>query len=66
MTGIVKCCRACGGANIVCDASAAWDPAAQTWALDQVFDEAWCDDCERDVALVGRPSLESPAAASAS
>ena len=54
MNRIMVCCATCGGENVVRDAAALWNPVGQVWVLGDVYDEAYCDDCECDVAIVER------------
>jgi hypothetical protein len=42
---VVPICRYCGSTEIVRDASARWDVAAQDWRLSGVFDCTFCDEC---------------------
>ncbi|CUS45925.1 hypothetical protein MGWOODY_Smn3173 [hydrothermal vent metagenome] len=46
------------------DAWATWDVTSQTWVLGEVFDYAFCADCEADATIVGRPLDDLPEAAS--
>lgn len=41
----VPICRDCGSTEIVRDASARWDVAAQDWTLSGVYDCTFCDEC---------------------
>ncbi|MCG2841269.1 hypothetical protein L6Q21_09780 [Sandaracinobacter sp. RS1-74] len=41
-------CRHCGSDQIVRDASARWDAAAQAWTLSGVYDCHFCDTCNRE------------------
>lgn len=45
-------CGTCGSDDVKRDAWAVWDEATQQWVLDNVFDEAWCDNCETSSRLV--------------
>ena len=55
MTKITIRCSNCGGENVMRDAWATWDDIAQAWVLGNVFDAAFCDDCETDATIVERP-----------
>ncbi len=48
-------CKACGGTDVMRDASACWDQAAQAWTLGSVFDAAFCNACEADASLIEMP-----------
>lgn len=39
-------CATCGGDNVLKDAWARWDVELQEWQLDNVFDDAFCEDCD--------------------
>jgi hypothetical protein len=45
-----KCAR-CGGTNVLRDAWAEWDDETQTWVLNNVFDQAYCEDCDGETSL---------------
>lgn len=60
MTKITMRCGTCGGANVMRDAWASWDDASQAWILGNVFDAAFCDDCEADATIVERPLQDEP------
>jgi hypothetical protein len=47
-------CGQCGGEDIMRDAWATWDVTSQTWVLGEVFDYAFCADCEADATVVER------------
>lgn len=44
-------CEDCGGTNVSRDAWARWNARTLQWELAQVFDEAFCHDCERATKL---------------
>ncbi len=50
-------CSVCGSDDVVRDAWAAWDTDRQEWVLASVFDDAFCEACERSVALSERTLL---------
>ncbi|MEN2790235.1 hypothetical protein ABC974_11410 [Sphingomonas oligophenolica] len=62
MTKITIRCGNCGGDNVMRDAWATWDDASQSWVLGNVFDAAFCNDCEADATLVERPINDQPGA----
>lgn len=39
-------CSDCGSENVLRDAWASWNVETQEWELGQVFDEAFCEQCE--------------------
>lgn len=45
-------CYICGGSSVVRDAWAEWDIDAQEWVLQNVFDDAFCNDCETSTNIV--------------
>jgi hypothetical protein len=57
-------CSQCGGEDVMRDAWATWDVTSQTWVLGEVFDYAFCADCEADATIVERPLDHLPEAAS--
>ncbi len=44
-------CSHCGSTNIKKDAFAIWDAKEQKWILENVFDAAYCDDCDGETTL---------------
>lgn len=44
-------CSTCGTSDVLRDAWASWNPEAQTWELEQTFDNAYCNQCEGEVSL---------------
>lgn len=44
-------CGTCGSENVKRDAWAVWDEAEQKWVLGPVFDDAFCDDCDRETEI---------------
>lgn len=48
-------CSSCGSDDILRDAWASWDFLSQTWVLDNVFDQAYCEDCEGDCSIDASP-----------
>lgn len=55
MNKVEKVCCHCQGTNVVKDAWAEWDKEKQEWVLSQVFDNAYCQDCESDTRLEDIP-----------
>lgn len=45
MSKVKMVCRTCGSENVLRDAFAEWDVSKQDWVLQNVFDDAVCDDC---------------------
>lgn len=50
-------CSECGSDDVVRDAWAAWDADRQEWVLASVFDDGFCEACERSVSLSERTLL---------
>jgi hypothetical protein len=48
---IMKCVH-CHGTDVMRDAWAVWDSEKQDWTLGNVFDQAQCNDCDRETSLV--------------
>ncbi len=44
-------CAHCGGDNVERDAWASWDIDKQEWVLENVFDYAYCQDCESETSI---------------
>jgi hypothetical protein len=44
-------CKTCKGDNVRLDAFAVWDTENQCWELGSIFEQAHCDDCERETTL---------------
>lgn len=53
--GIRIVCGTCGSTEVVRDAWAAWDEDTQQWVLENVFDEAYCHECEDTRQLAEQP-----------
>jgi len=51
MAKIKIVCAECEGENVVRDAWASWDVETQKWEASSVFDDARCEDCDREVSL---------------
>ena len=45
-------CKHCSSASVMRDAWAAWDVDGQDWALENVFDQAYCNDCSKETSLI--------------
>jgi hypothetical protein len=52
-------CNHCGGDNVTRDAWAAWDDDKGDWILSNVFDYAFCLDCEYETNLETKPVTET-------
>lgn len=44
-------CTTCGSENVYRDAWAGWDQDRQKWVLANVFDAAFCPECECDTNI---------------
>jgi hypothetical protein len=44
-------CSKCGSKNVLRDAWAFWDENSQEWALNSIFDNAYCENCEGETSL---------------
>jgi len=47
----MPCCGTCRSQDVVRDAWAAWNAAAQEWVIDNVFDDAFCKACEETIKI---------------
>jgi len=45
-------CRHCGSEEVFLDAYAEWDFDLQYWKLSNVYEEAWCNQCEGETKIV--------------
>lgn len=45
-------CENCGSENVMHDAWAEWDFDNQQWTLGNVFDYAYCTDCDGETHIV--------------
>ncbi|SCW95978.1 hypothetical protein SAMN05660859_0164 [Ancylobacter rudongensis] len=45
-------CSYCDSENVMRDAWATWSVEDQSWCLGNVFDAAFCEDCENDTKIV--------------
>ena len=45
-------CSSCGSTNVSRDAWASWDVKEQRWVLGTVFDDGFCQVCERESGLM--------------
>lgn len=50
-TKLKMTCRECGSENVLRDAWAEWDYESQEWVLQNVFDAAFCEDCEGECSI---------------
>jgi hypothetical protein len=48
-------CAACHSDDVVRDAWASWSYQSQQWELSQVFDHAFCEQCESDCSIEEAP-----------
>lgn len=48
-------CSNCGSSDVLRDAWASWNTQTQQWELENVFDEAWCDNCAGSTSLIEEP-----------
>lgn len=55
MTKMKMVCSTCGSENVLRDAFAEWDVEAQDWVLQNVFDDAVCDDCGGETSINEQP-----------
>jgi hypothetical protein len=55
-------CAHCGSTNIQHDALVSWNPETETFEVDSVLDDAWCQSCEYDSSTsgAGRPVFGIP------
>jgi ribosomal protein L37AE/L43A len=44
-------CAECGGLNVEKDAWAVWNVKEQKWELEDVYDQAYCKDCDGETKL---------------
>jgi hypothetical protein len=54
--GTVPACGTCGSERVVRDAWACWNRETGLWELEDVFDQVYCQACEREAELVWSPS----------
>lgn len=47
-------CERCGGTAVTRDAWAEWSAESQAWILSEVFDFAFCHECQRETRLIAR------------
>lgn len=45
-------CQHCGSTNVKRDAWAVWNPELDMWEIDELFDHAYCEDCDGQTAIV--------------
>jgi len=51
-------CSACGGSNVLRDATVAWSIESKMWELASVQDQAYCEDCDGETTLVRVREIE--------
>lgn len=47
-------CAHCGTDQVYLDASAVYDPVRDVWVLGAVFDQAFCERCDKETTLIER------------
>ena len=45
-------CSDCNGTSVMRDAWAVWDKDEQDWVLGNVFDQGYCDTCDRETSII--------------
>ncbi len=56
---ILMVCAECGSEDVLADAYAEWNVAAQKWELQNVFDKgAYCNSCEQQTRLDERDNAQ--------
>lgn len=45
---IRKICSECGGTDVCIDAWASWSENKQDWVLANMYEDAFCNDCEQE------------------
>lgn len=48
----IPTCRTCGSIRVLRDAWAVWDAVLGEWTLGEVFDNAFCPDCDHETRIV--------------
>lgn len=54
----IPVCSSCGSDDILMDAYARWDSAAQDWALNSTHESAVCEDCGGECRLDWVPASD--------
>ncbi len=54
------CCGNCGSSRVVKDAWACFNPDTGLWELETVFDQAFCQQCEKQTELVWSQTDQPP------
>lgn len=49
---VKKVCKQCGSENVVKDAWASWDIKKQEYVLEDIFDNEFCKDCDRETIII--------------
>ena len=45
-------CKHCGSTRVFRDAWTEWDEKLQEWVIQNVFDDAFCEDCDGECTIV--------------
>jgi len=48
----VKICSNCGSQKVLADAYAEWDPHIEDWVINNVFEEYFCENCEKECDVI--------------
>lgn len=48
-------CEKCGGQNVVKDAWVSFNPFSQFWEIENIYDNAYCLDCENETQALEKP-----------
>ena len=57
-TKIEMICETCGSKEVLRDAWAEWDEDKQDWVLQNVFDEAFCENCDGSTNIKEREIVQ--------
>ncbi|MDD2878557.1 MAG: hypothetical protein PHZ23_15165 [Acidiphilium sp.] len=52
---VAMVCASCGSTDVMRDAWAVWNTETQEWELGNVFDDARCENCDREVRIDEEP-----------
>ena len=53
---IIKVCGECGSENVFHDAVFLWDLMSQRWVLGELFNYAFCKDCDDECSIEDKPN----------